>query len=247
MSLPFNKVIDNPTLEDLLNAFKANIFSSFNCHAIGTVTNFYDGTTTNPKTGPKVDVTINYGITVSVGNSDGTYTQKIVPYPLLINCPLVVLGGGGFNITFPVSAGDQCLILFNDKDLDNWVSGNRSGEVATVRMHSISDGIAIVGPEQMPITNYDTSHAMLRDGTGNVKLGISATKILLNNAANKSLNTLLQTLITDLNTLITQIALITVTPGSLVGPSSPPLNAAAITAVTTSLTTLSTDIGALLE
>ena len=44
-----------------------------------------------------------------------------------------------------VSAGDACLVVFADCDVDAWFDGNDSADPASVRMHSLSDAFAFVG------------------------------------------------------------------------------------------------------
>jgi hypothetical protein len=45
----------------------------------------------------------------------------------------------------PIQSGDTCLVLFCDRDLDNWFE---SGQITTLnsnRVHDLSDGVALVG------------------------------------------------------------------------------------------------------
>ena len=65
-------------------------------------------------------------------------------YPLLVDCPCFILQGGGAFIEMPIQKGDECIILFNDRDIDNWFNGTTK-EPNSNRKHTLSDGIAIVG------------------------------------------------------------------------------------------------------
>lgn len=71
--------------------------------------------------------------------------DKIITYPLLVECPVIVLQGGGAYIDFPIKVGDYCLILFNDRDIDNWYVNGTYKEPKTLRKHNLSDGFALVG------------------------------------------------------------------------------------------------------
>lgn len=238
--IPFNPALTNPGLSDILNEWKKNIFLTMNCHAVGTVKSFDSDKRT-------VTVTINYTKTFYQQDSIGNFNPKQVDYPVLMDVPVLILSGGTGMVTMPIDEGDQCLILFNDRDIDNWFSGANSGPVNSGRLHALADGIALIGlfPANKSIDDYDTSRVRVQNGTTYV--GVGADKIKLAND-DTTLNTLLQDLITDIRNLITQISLITVS-GVVSGGavSGPPVNAAAISAISTQLGTLATQIGGLLE
>lgn len=243
--LPYNNTPVLPQLKDLLNQLKQDILLSLNCHHIGTIQSFNSSLQT-------AVATINYQKTYFVLNTTTQqYENSLVSYPTLVDCPVIVLGGGTSSLTFPIQNGDQCLVLFNDRDMDNWYSGSTTGGVATPRLHSFADGIIIVGLRNLNnvLTTYSTSHATLQNGTTQVGVGPSTVKIA---NVTYTLNGVLQNLITDLQSLITALTanastFIEVT-GSVGSPS--PLNPTIVTALTTvatSLSTVSTQLSALLE
>jgi hypothetical protein len=93
----------------------------------------------------------------------------------------------------------------------------------------------------------DENYARIENG--DTVVGVGGGKVKFQNA-NYTLKTELTTLITQLETLCTQLdslknatKAITVTPGSLAGPSSPPLNAAAFTPIGTAIGNVKTAIG----
>lgn len=70
---------------------------------------------------------------------------RYVQYPLLINVPVLFPQVGSFQLTFPISPGDECLVVFSDLSIDNWwLNGNVQNPVEQ-RRHDLSDGIAIFG------------------------------------------------------------------------------------------------------
>ncbi len=71
--------------------------------------------------------------------------EKVIDMPLLVDCPYVVLSGGKSYIDMPIQAGDYCLVLFNDRNIDLWWKEETVGEPLNNRKHSLSDGIALVG------------------------------------------------------------------------------------------------------
>lgn len=63
--------------------------------------------------------------------------------PLLINVPVAFPSSGNWQISFPISKGDECLVFFSDLSIDNfWLKGNIQNPIED-RRHDLSDGIAI--------------------------------------------------------------------------------------------------------
>lgn len=243
-----NLTPNNPELRDLLDLFRKEIFLGLCCHHIGTIDSF-------DETQQTASVTINYKKTYFQFDQDsGVYAPVLVDYPVLAQCPVICLGGGDAALTFPIKKGDECLILFNDRDLDNWFSGSSSSSNATGRLHAFSDGLILVGVRSTPnvLTSYDTTRAVLRNGDdGSTMVGVGPSKIKISNSS-QDLKSLLQMLCSDVKDLISAIStnaasfiLVTGPPG---GPS--PLNPAVVTSLTmvsSSLDTLSSNLGDLLE
>lgn len=226
--ISLNFIPNEPQLADLLATMKKDIFLSLSCHHIGTVQSFNAENQT-------VKATINYSKTYfQLDIKTGIYNPVQLDYPILIDCPAIVLGGGDTFLSFPIQQGDECLILFNDRDIDNWFSGASSGPVASTRLHSFSDGIALIGLRSLPnkLPDYDTTRAALRDKRGAMVAvgGANGTKVKIANSTT-DLNTLLQNLIAQIEAL----TVICATPGS---PSSVPVNAAAFATIATQLGTL---------
>jgi len=240
-NLPFTQPPTDPSLKDVLDKLKQDIFLSLNCHHLGTIQSFDSAKQT-------AVVTINYKKTYyKYDSTSRTYKPTLVDYPIIADCPVIFLGGGAAHLTFPVAVGDECLILFNDRDIDNWFKGGNNTSVASPRLHSFADAIALVGINSLGkvISNFDGTRAALINGTTYV--AVSPTLIKIANAST-TLNTLLQDLITNIKNLVTATSNITVTavtPG--LGASGVPVNAATITAINTTLTALAGQIGGLLE
>lgn len=240
MTIPFTPPVTNPNLKDVLAQLKKDVFLSLNCHAIGTVESFdYQKQT--------VTVSVNYTKTSYQRDELGNFDPVETNYPLLLDCPVVIISGGIGSLTMPIDVGDQCLVLFNDRDIDNWFSGATTGPVNSGRLHALSDAIALIGlfPMNDSITDYDTGRVVLKYGT--TVVGIGQTKIELSNE-DTTLNTLLQDLMTELQSLCTQLEALTVTGVTAGGAvSGPPANAAAIAAISANLSTIATEIGGLLQ
>lgn len=159
MKLPQNLVPNEPELKDLLDLVRKDIFLGLNCHAIGTITAF-------DPVKQLASATINYKKTYSRPDATGVYGPVLVDYPQLADCPVMVLGGGGTAITFPIAVGDECFVMFNDRDFDNWLKGSSSSGVATTRLHSFSDGVIFVGVRSLAnvIQGYDPENPQIQSG-----------------------------------------------------------------------------------
>ena len=83
-------------------------------------------------------------ITGEVTGADGA--TKAVQLPLLVDVPLVFPRAGGFALTFPVRAGDECLVIFACRCIDGWWQSGSVSPPAESRMHDLSDGFAILAP-----------------------------------------------------------------------------------------------------
>lgn len=246
-SIQQNSVPNEPSLADLLNLLKKEIFFDLNCHHIATIESFDPVEQT-------VTATMNYTKTIFQPDKQGLYQPVQFNYPLMVDVPVIIMGGGTARLTFPIAQGDQCLILFNDRNMDNWFQSGQVGPVANSRAHSFADGFALIGPNSLAslIQNYDAVRAVLRNG--NAGVGVGPEKIKIFNELT-TLNTLLQSILSQLETLANQAAAITVAPGSfnipgvgaVAGTSGPPTNASALSGVATALSSLATQLGGLLE
>ena len=69
-----------------------------------------------------------------------------IRYPIIHNVPIQFpMGQGGTaGITFPINAGDGCLLVFSETQNDDFLGGNK-GDSPDVRRHSLNDAIAIPG------------------------------------------------------------------------------------------------------
>lgn len=231
MSTPFNQPsLANPQLSDLFDTWKRDIFLSLNCHAIATVQKF-------DRVALTVSATINYSKSYLQLQPNGKYITVLVDYPILLDCPAIILGGGGGSISFPIGKGDQCLILFNDRDIDNWFSGASVGELATNRLHSFSDGIALVGLNK--VSDYDSTRAVLKYN-GSAMVGVGEELIKISND--------MFTLRGLLEELIDAIKDITVAPGTFSNGAGAVTGLGAISSTSkTALDGVSNDIEGLLE
>lgn len=168
-----NLIPNEPELKDLLALYRKQTLLGLSCHHIGTIQDFNELDQT-------ASVQIVYKKTVFQPNAaSGGYSPVLIDYPVLIDCPVIFLGGGPASLTFPVDTGDECILLFNDRDMDNWFSGAPNGPVATPRLHSFSDAIALVGVRSLPnsLIDFDTDRAVLQYGEARLAVGESTASV----------------------------------------------------------------------
>lgn len=65
--------------------------------------------------------------------------------PPCVDVPVVFPMGGGYELTFPVAAGDECLLIFAERCIDGWFGSGEPTPPQDYRKHDLSDAFAIVG------------------------------------------------------------------------------------------------------
>lgn len=70
--------------------------------------------------------------------------------PLLVDCPVVFPGGGGYILTYPLKAGDEALIVIAERCIDAWWQSGGVQAAAEYRLQDLSDGFVIPGPRSQP-------------------------------------------------------------------------------------------------
>jgi len=109
--------------------------------------------------------------------SDDAGKKSSLSLPLLVDVPVIFPRGGGVTLTFPVKAGDECLLVFSDRCIDFWWQNGGVQESVDSRMHDLSDAFAIVGPQSQAqkISGISTSAAQFRSDDGSTYLEIDPT------------------------------------------------------------------------
>ncbi|MBM4311867.1 MAG: hypothetical protein FJ119_13100 [Deltaproteobacteria bacterium] len=101
--------------------------------------------------------------------------KQAVDLPMLVDCPIVWPRAGGFSLTFPVAAGDECLVVFASRCIDGWWQSGGTQEPAELRMHDLSDGFAVLAPASQTkvLTGVSADNVQLRDEAGTTFLEIT--------------------------------------------------------------------------
>jgi len=127
---------------------------------------------------------------------NGTY--KPMQMPKLVDVPICWQGGGGATWTFPIAKGDECLVVFSSRCIDAWWQNgfvtpaggsgadgkpmNVQNNPPEFRMHSLSDGFAIVGvrSKARAFSQFDANTARLRTDDDSCYLEFDPTNKKLN-------------------------------------------------------------------
>ena len=127
------------SLYEVFSNWIINFSRTLNCIKIGEIVSFN-----------KERQTVNVQVLHKFIYENNLFKKQLIDYPILCEVPVVVMGGGTSYITHPISVGDQCVLLFNDYELDNWQNTGKVSLTNTKRTHNISDAIAIVGLRALP-------------------------------------------------------------------------------------------------
>lgn len=132
--------------------------------------------------------TVQPAITGQVADAAGNF--KSAPLPLLVDVPVVFPRGGGCTITFPVKAGDECLVVFSDRCIDFWWQNGGVQEPVDPRQHDLSDAFAFIGPQSQAevIGNISTSTLQMRTDDGAAYIELDPNSHAVNIVAPGGLN-----------------------------------------------------------
>ncbi len=108
---------------------------------------------------------------------DTSRTQNL---PVLADVPIIFPGGGGATMTFPIQPGDECLVVFSSRPIDSWWQGGGEQPAIMPRMHSLSDGFALVG-----VRNRGRALPTVSDAQVELRSDGGSTRVSLNPTTNK--------------------------------------------------------------
>lgn len=197
--------IPDPDMTSVFSGAIARTLERVNCVKIGRIETFDPGE-------QKAEITIQ-------SKFERRGTGQLLDYPLLVDVPVFVLQGGGAYLEMPIAAGDACLVMFNDSNIDTWWTTGNVTPPATRRQHSLADGMAVVGvnPQGSGVGLAGDGKARLVNADDSIAVGDGYVDI---NGDSKrfvtyaELDTALQGLVMALNTHTH--------PTAATGPPSPP-------------------------
>jgi phage baseplate assembly protein gpV len=106
--------------------------------------------------------------------SNGTAVNTTLP--VLVDVPVCFPRGGNVTLTFPIQEGDECLVVFSSRSIDNWWYLGGTQPTTDLRKHDLSDGLAIFGPfsQKTKINGVAGSTAQLRSADGYTYVEVDA-------------------------------------------------------------------------
>ena len=132
----FNQLGSVPDLGQIIKTSGLSTASELNCMRIGIVQEFYPDDLT-------VQVQIAGKRTIGL-NPDGT--QKVRDYaPIYAK----ICYCNPF-ITYPIKKGDECVLLFADREIENWFINGDINPEGYSRMHDLTDAVALFGVRSLP-------------------------------------------------------------------------------------------------
>lgn len=133
----FNQLANKPDLVQLLkSALNKNAYDLNVCR-IGIVEEFYP---------EKLTVKVKIAGKKTIGtNKDGSQkTEDFAPiYAKVCYCAPF--------ITFPIVQGMECILLFNDREIETWFINGGANPEKYPRMHELTDAVAIFGIRSLPM------------------------------------------------------------------------------------------------
>lgn len=111
--------------------------------------------------------------------------QNLVSTPVaiapLVDVPIVIPRAGGYALTLPVTAGDECLVVFGDMCIDGWWASGGIQNQLDRRRHDLSDGFAVIGVwnQRQVLSNYSTTTAALRSDDGNTVIEVGNNLVVV--------------------------------------------------------------------
>ena len=106
--------------------------------------------------------------------------------PPCVDVPVVFPMGGGYELTFPVVAGDECLLIFAERCIDGWFTTGQPTPPQDYRRHDLSDAFAIVGVRSLankqPVWN---GGAELHGNGNHIRIGADSVEFGVGDATLK--------------------------------------------------------------
>lgn len=153
----FNQMTCTPDLGQLINTSGLATASKLNKVNIGIVQEFYPEDLT-------VEVQIVNKKTIGLNQDGSQLVRDYAPiYAKVCYCNPF--------ITHEIKPGDECILLFADREIESWFINGDINPIAHTRMHDLTDAIALFGIRSMPkMINILADCLNLFYGTSNIAL-----------------------------------------------------------------------------
>ena len=157
--LKFVNMSNEPSLMGVLKVLKENIFETMCCVKIGYIDSYdYD---------TRISRVVIYNKRVIGLNDKGEHILE--DYPPLY-CKTLFLGGRNNGMNWDIEQGDECIVFFNDTEIETpWISGQVS-DIKYGRQHNYTDAICLTGFTTLPKATPTDTNLNLYSKNGIIKL-----------------------------------------------------------------------------
>ncbi|OBW92974.1 Gp138 family membrane-puncturing spike protein [Gallibacterium salpingitidis] len=131
----------------------------------------------------QVRATVQPTIPKRLANGEALNAPQIVNVPVVF--PMTDINGALAQVTLPVKSGDGCLLIFCQRSLENWLSGNYDAP-DDPRMFDLSDAFCMMGGNSRS-PKADPVNLCIKYGGGTIKIAPSGN--ILINSPDVSINT----------------------------------------------------------
>lgn len=122
----------------------------------------------------QVRATVKPTIPKRLANGEALNAPQIVNVPVVF--PMTDINGALAQVTLPVKSGDGCLLIFCQRSLENWLSGNYDAP-DDPRMFDLSDAFCMMGGNsRSPVA--DPVNLCIKYGEGSIKIEPSGNIVI---------------------------------------------------------------------
>ena len=110
-------------------------------------------------------------------------------YPMITNIPLAITRGAGVRITYPVTVGKPCTLIFSQRSIDNFIlEGSEADPVegpnpltSAIRCMDLTDAMCFPGvlTTKDTVQNYSTDAIEIRSDDGKVAVSVKQDSLTL--------------------------------------------------------------------
>lgn len=168
----FNQLSSTPDLGQIIKCSGLNTASELNCMRVGIIQEFNaENLTAQVQIAGKRTIGLNPDGTQRVRDYAPIYAKVCYCNPF---------------ITHEIVPGEECVLLFSDREIESWFINGDNNPEAYTRMHDLTDAIAIVGIRSLP-KMIEIIRDCLNLFYGNSNIKIDESSITLN-ATNININ-----------------------------------------------------------
>lgn len=127
----FLQLSGEPDLTTVLKSVINKVGLELNCVRVGIIQSFNPDDLT-----AEVLIANKKSLGLNKNGTQKTRNYAVITAKICYCCPF---------ITYPIAQGEECILLFNDRELESWFISGEIQPEAYQRMHDLTDCIAIVG------------------------------------------------------------------------------------------------------